>query len=51
MNYLPANKVDYKTGRRSDCEQEWWNQISLYTYIQTHAQVGIQAEGTKKGTC
>ncbi|HSF00302.1 MAG TPA: hypothetical protein VLA48_05345 [Nitrososphaeraceae archaeon] len=43
--------MDYETGRRSDCKQEWWNKIPLYPHIQTHAQVGIQAENTKKGTC
>jgi len=39
-------------GRRSNCKKEWWNQISLYPHLQTHAQVGIQTEeGTKKSTC
>ncbi len=43
--------MDYETGRRSDCKQEWWNKIPLYPHLQTHAQVGIQTEGTKTGTC
>ena len=43
--------MDYKTGRRSNCKKEWWNKIPLYPHIQTHAQVGIQTEGTKKSTC
>ncbi|HEU4482069.1 MAG TPA: hypothetical protein VFR65_03355 [Nitrososphaeraceae archaeon] len=43
--------MDYKTGRRSNCKKEWWNQIPLYPHLQTHAQVGIQTEGTKKSTC
>jgi hypothetical protein len=44
--------MDYnQTGRRSNCKEEWWwNKIPLYTYIQTCAQVGIQAEDTKKST-
>jgi hypothetical protein len=37
--------MDYKTGGRSNYKKEW-NQISLYPYIQTNAQVGIQTEST-----
>jgi transposase len=39
-NELASSKqgrVDYKTGRRSNSKKEWWNQIPLYTYLQTHA--------------
>ena len=43
--------MDYKTGRSSNCKKEWWNKIPLYSHIQTHAQMGIQTEGTKKSTC
>ena len=32
--------MDYQTGRRSDSKKEWWNKISLYSHLQTHAQVG-----------
>jgi len=42
--------MDYKTGGRSNCKKEWWNQISLYPYIQTHAQVGIQTEKVPRKT-
>ena len=43
--------MDYKTGGRSNYKKEWWNQISLYPYIQTNAQVGILTEeSTKKDT-
>ena len=43
--------MDYETGRRSNSKKEWWNQISLYSYMSPFTQVGIQTEGTKKGTC
>ena len=43
--------MDYKTGRRSNCKKEWWNQISLYPHLQTNAQMGIQTESTSKSTC
>lgn len=40
--------MDYKTSGRFDCKKEWLNKISLYTYLQTNAQMGIQAEGAKE---
>ena len=52
-NELASNRQGWrtKTDRRSNCQKKWWNQISLYSNIQTHAQMGIQTEGTKKSTC
>ena len=40
--------MDYKTGRRSNSQKKWWNQISLYPHLQTNAQMGIQTESTSK---
>ena len=48
---IQQTRMEYKTGRRSNCHKERWNQISLYSHIQTHAQMEIQTEGTKKSTC
>ena len=40
--------MDYKTGGRSNYKKEWWNQISLYPYIQTNAQVGFKQKVPRK---
>ena len=52
-NELSSRKEGWTTKQVEDsnCQKEWWNQISLYPHIQTHAQVGIQTEGTSKDTC
>ena len=43
--------MDYKTDRRSDCKKERWNKIPLHSHMSPFTQVGIQTEGTHKGTC
>ena len=53
-NELSSRKEGWTTKQVEDLivEKEWWNKISLYSHLQTHAQVGIQTEeGTKKSTC
>ena len=52
-NELASNKQGWttKTDRRSNSKKKWRYKIPLHTYLQTHAQVGIQTEGTKRSTC
>ena len=53
-NELSSSKQGWTTKQVEDLivKKEWWNQIPLYSHLQTHAQVGIQTEeGTKKSTC
>ena len=34
---IQQTRMDYKTGRRSNCKKEWWNKIPLYPHISTCA--------------
>ena len=52
-NELASSKQGWTTKQVEDLivRKEWWNKISLYPHLQTHAQVGIQTESTTKSTC